>query len=275
MRQDSPSLDVAAHDPSRTSIVVRRLLVLGVTLALVGCTMFYTREYEAQSDRQLSTRERDQVFQAFRDYLVSKGLQSVGPSDADRVTFRIDGSNAGFALRQDWEDLLELSQSDEQGFRLRLMRIVHHPDDFSDEYLKRFVEQTEGFLHDATKRPIQLSLVPPPKRLKPLETVRLAVYKSKRFTSYRDPDNQRDSERSIALVREVAVSHGMKEDRRSGVFSIGDGDLAIRVGVFDSPLVAIDVVRTSEQYAALQGMVASEIAKRLEAEFGKDRAGLR
>jgi hypothetical protein len=41
------------------------------------------------------------------------------------------------------------------------MRIVHHPADFSEEYLKQFVEQTEGFLREATNKPIQLTLVPP------------------------------------------------------------------------------------------------------------------
>lgn len=122
----------------------------------------YTRDYAVEAPSPMSTAETEEIFRAFRDFLVSKGLspQRYGDkADPSRVAFRIGGSDAGLALRRDWEDILELSQSGENGFRLRLMRIVHHPADFSDEYLKRFVEQTEGFLREATKKPIRLRLI--------------------------------------------------------------------------------------------------------------------
>lgn len=143
--------------------MIRGLHVLALTAILSGCTMFYTREYLAEPPQQMSAAETEQVFHAFRAFLVSKGLSPQRYSDKDeteRVAFRIGGSDAGFALRRDWEDILELSHSGENGFRLRLMRIVHHPADFSDEHLKRFVEQTEGFLCEATGKPIRLKLIP-------------------------------------------------------------------------------------------------------------------
>lgn len=143
--------------------MIRGLTVLVLSTLLSACTMFYTREYLAEAPQKMSAAEAEQVFRAFRDFLVSKGLSPQRHGDkieTDRVTFRIGGSNAGFALRRDWEDLLELSHSGDNGFRLRLMRIVHHPADFSDEYLKRFVEQTEAFLREATNKPIRLALIP-------------------------------------------------------------------------------------------------------------------
>lgn len=143
--------------------MIRGLIVLALGVLLGGCTMLYTREYTAETPQAMSAAENEQIFRSFRDFLYSKGLR---PHDLDlktasfRVAFRIGGSNAGFALRKDWEDILELSHSKENGFQLRLMRIVHHPADFSEDYLRQFVEQTEGFLREATNRPIRLKLVP-------------------------------------------------------------------------------------------------------------------
>lgn len=143
--------------------MIRGLTVIALIGLLNACTMFYTRDYLAETPEKMSAAEAEQFFLAFRNVLVSKGLSSQrygDKSETDRVTFRIGGSNSGFALRRDREDLLELSHSDDNGFRLRLMRIVHHPADFSDEYLERFVEQSESFLREATNKPIRLTLVP-------------------------------------------------------------------------------------------------------------------
>lgn len=147
---------------------MRNLLsLLLLCAALTGCTFFYTREYLAVGPQDMSAQETEAVFRAFENFLTSKGLspqrhgENGKPPDPNRVTFQIGGSKAGFALRHDWEDLLELSYTGENEFRLRLMRIVHHPANFADEYLKRFVEQTEGFLREATNKPLQLKLIPP------------------------------------------------------------------------------------------------------------------
>jgi hypothetical protein len=71
----------------------------------------------------------------------------------------ISGSEAGFAFRQDWEDTLKLSYSESDGFKLRLFRISHHPDDFTDEYLKQFIEKTEKFIFEATAKHVHITLI--------------------------------------------------------------------------------------------------------------------
>ena len=140
---------------------MRALIVLALGLVLSACTMLYKREYLADTPSQMSAAEVEQAFVAFRDFLIAKGVrpQRYGAQRANSVAFQIAGSDAGFAFRHDWADVLELSYSDERGFRLQLSRIVHHPADFSDAYLKQFVEQTEGFLREATNKPIRLKLI--------------------------------------------------------------------------------------------------------------------
>lgn len=81
-------------------------------------------------------------------------------ADPNRVTFRLADSADGFAFRQDWEELLELTYSGSKGFRAQIMRIVHQPEDFTDEYLTKFVEETEGLIERAISRPVRLKLVP-------------------------------------------------------------------------------------------------------------------
>jgi hypothetical protein len=137
----------------------RIFIVLLFSVLLCSCTMLYSREYATIADHALSASENEAVFQAFRDYLVSKGLKPRvygNKVDPNRVAFIIGGSSSGFVLRRDWNDILELTYSTDKSFRLRLMRIVHHPADFSDDYLSDFVRQTELFLREATKQPIQL-----------------------------------------------------------------------------------------------------------------------
>ena len=75
----------------------------------------------------------------------------------------------------------------------------------------------------------------------------------------------------------------MKPDQSSRLYYFGallgpspyDRELTISVGVFDSPLVSINVYRTSDQYTELQKTVANDLAERLRTEFGSDRAGFR
>ena len=136
---------------------------LFICIFLSSCTMLYMREYVAEPTQELSASETESVFRAFRDFLVSKGLkplQDGAKADSNRVAFRIGGSTAGYLLRHDWEDILELTYSGERDFRLHLTRIVHHRADFTDEYLKRFVGQTESFIREATSKSVTLKLVP-------------------------------------------------------------------------------------------------------------------
>lgn len=142
-----------------------RTLLAAVLLSILlsACTMLYSRKYEVVSTQEISSAEKQAVFLAFRDFLISKGLSPMSygkESNPNRAAFRIGGSNAGFALRRDFEDILELTYSDKDGFRLQLIRIVHQRADFSDEYLRNFVKQTEDFIREATSRPVNLKLLP-------------------------------------------------------------------------------------------------------------------
>ena len=126
--------------------------------------MIYAREYLAETPQAMTAQETEAVFRAFRDFLVAKGLSPLRYGeriDPNSAAFRIGGTDAGFALRQDWEDLLEITYSGDNEFRLRLIRITHQPADFSEKYLAQFVEQTERFLREATGKPVRLKLIPP------------------------------------------------------------------------------------------------------------------
>jgi hypothetical protein len=126
--------------------------------------MFYTREYRVEPAQEMTQREIEEVFHSFRDFLTSKGLQPLSygeKTEPNRAAFRIGGSDAGFAFRRDWADTLELSYSANGGFKLRLSRIVHHPADFTEEYLIDFVAKTEKFIYEATSKKVHITLVPP------------------------------------------------------------------------------------------------------------------
>jgi hypothetical protein len=142
-----------------------RALIAAILLCifLSACTMLYSRQYEVASAQEMSPAEKQAVFVAFREYLISKGLSPLShgeKADPNSVAFRIGGSLAGFALRRDFEDILQLTYSEKDGFRLQLIRIVHQRADFSDEYLKSFVKQTENFIREATSKPISLKIIP-------------------------------------------------------------------------------------------------------------------
>lgn len=137
--------------------------VLSACIFLSSCTMLYTREYVAEPAQELSASETESVYRAFRDFLVSRGLKPLEDgaiADPNRIAFRVAGSMAGALLRHDWEDILELTYAGERDFRLRLIRIIHHRADFTDAYLKQFVEQTEKSIREATSKSINLKLVP-------------------------------------------------------------------------------------------------------------------
>jgi hypothetical protein len=124
--------------------------------------MMYARTYVVEPIEPLSPEQKQAVFHAFREYLVNKGLKPLqygDSTDKNRVAFNIAGSTAGFGFRQDWQDTLELTYSKSDVFELRLLRIVHHPEDFTDKYLKEFVEKTEKFIQEATSRAVKLKLV--------------------------------------------------------------------------------------------------------------------
>jgi hypothetical protein len=128
---------------------------------LAACTMMYARTYVVEPIEPLSPEQKQAVFHAFREYLVNKGLKPLqygDSTDKNRIAFRIAGSTAGFTIRRDWEDILELSYVGDI-FEMKLVRIVHHPADFTEKYLAEFVEKTEKFIQEATSRTVKLRLV--------------------------------------------------------------------------------------------------------------------
>ena len=140
---------------------MRTLFIVVVTFLLAACTMMYARTYVVEPIETLSPEQKQAVFHAFREFLVNKGLKPLqygDTTDKNRVAFQISGSRAGFAFRRDWEDVLELSYARDV-FEMRLVRIVHHPDDFTEKYLAEFVEKTEKFIQEATSRAVKLRLI--------------------------------------------------------------------------------------------------------------------
>jgi hypothetical protein len=127
-----------------------------------GSTILHAREYIVEPVAEISASEAGAGFRAFRDLLVSKGFNQLDfgeKPEPNRVAFRIDGSNAGFEFRQDWEDILELTYSGDNNFRLRLVRIVHQPEDFSDDYLRKFIAEIEALIGEATSKAFRLKPV--------------------------------------------------------------------------------------------------------------------
>lgn len=141
----------------------RILIILVASFLLGACTMLYTKEYVAEPVQEMTASETEAVFRAFVQFLYTKGLSPIHygeKEDPNLVAFRISGSSAGFALRRDWEDILELRYSGGNSFDLRLVRIVHHSAEFTDEYLAQFVAKTEEFIREATSKSVRLRLVP-------------------------------------------------------------------------------------------------------------------
>lgn len=138
-----------------------RLVAVVAACLLAGCTFVHQREFLVQPVHELTAAETKAVFLSFQSFLKSKGLtplpHSTGPN---QVAYQIAGSQAGFILRRDWEDVLELSYEGGTTFRLHLVRIVHQPGgDFTEENLRRFVEQCEVFIREASSTPVRLILV--------------------------------------------------------------------------------------------------------------------
>lgn len=153
-------LDARGSVPALCSLLLTLLMCVSLSAA---SAILYAREYIVQPIQEMSAPETEAAFRATRDLLVSKGLNPLSfgeKADPNLVAFRVAGSTAGFEFRQDWEDILELTYSVDKSFRLHLIRIAHQPEDFTDEYLNKFVEQTEGLIREATSKSVRLKLVP-------------------------------------------------------------------------------------------------------------------
>jgi len=129
------------------------LSAIAAAILLSGCTYHFTRTYAIDPAQNLSLSEQQQVFQVFGEFLSTQGLRTFETDSPSSVAYEISGS-----APDDW-DMLELAYTSEDGFRLRLIRIISYPIDFSDDYLKDFVRKTEAFIQRATSKPIRIKLV--------------------------------------------------------------------------------------------------------------------
>jgi hypothetical protein len=145
-----------------TSHSLARVLVPAIVAALLaGCTFMYQRKYIVEPAEQLSASDRRAVFESFRAYLIDKGLRPLPPeaSDDDNVvTFKVGGGSSGMLVRSPYSDLLELRYVSGGEFQLRLLRIVSHPVDFSEQGLAKFVEESESFIQEASAKKVRLRL---------------------------------------------------------------------------------------------------------------------
>ena len=111
----------------------------------------------------------------------------------------------------------------------------------------------------------------------------VVAYKRHRFTSYRDAENQSDYERAMVLVKESADAFGLKRSEAFGHYYLGrlvgpnpiDREVAVSIGIADSPLIIVSIYRATDAYAELQKLLARDIEQRFRAEFGSDRARIR
>lgn len=129
---------------------------------LSACTYVFTRDYIVEPINTTSPEEVERVFQAFSEFLQQRGypLAYQARPEPGLARYRIGGTFEGLAQHRDYEDILELRYEGGSSFRLRLSRIVHQNMDFSDQYLRGFVETTERFVREATSKTVRIRLVP-------------------------------------------------------------------------------------------------------------------
>ena len=118
----------------------------------------YSHEFKAEPTEVLNNAELRNVFLRFKAHLAEKGMTEVTDprqKNGDHAAFVLGGGKSGL-LRQPFEEYLELSYSSSNGFVLRIVRIIDHPVDFSDQYIQEFKTKTEQLIHEATSKNVQL-----------------------------------------------------------------------------------------------------------------------
>jgi hypothetical protein len=109
----------------------------------------------------LSPEELKQVFSRFQSLLIEKGMPVVSQrqdKNQEFAKFALGGGKSGF-LREPFEEYLELSYSPEDGFVLRIVRIIDHPVDFSKGFIEDFELKTEQLIREAASRDVRLRVI--------------------------------------------------------------------------------------------------------------------
>ena len=138
------------------------LLGLVVVVLLSACTMLYKREYQIKPAQAASPAQIENAFRKYREFLISKHIPNYPSQNPNSVVIRIGGSDAVLPLLQrSPNDTVELFYSEEDGFRVRIVRIVNHPNaDFTEEYLSNFTKTLERGITENTSVPVRLENMP-------------------------------------------------------------------------------------------------------------------
>ena len=120
-------------------------------------------------------------------------------------------------------------------------------------------------------------------------SVKISVYK-RSGGSYKTPENEADYTRTLTIVDEIVSSRGLRRFASQsylGLYSVyyytgrpfgpgpSDRELSLRFGVYDTPLVSIEIVSYAAEYVDLGREIASALAQRLKIEFGDDRVAIK
>jgi hypothetical protein len=129
---------------------------------LSACTYVFTRDYIVEPVGKASPEEVERVFQAFSEFLQKRGYPVAYQArpESGMARYRIGGTFEGVGQHRDYEDILELRYEGGSNFRLKLSRFVHRNMDFSDDYLRGFLDTTERFIREATSKPVRIRPVP-------------------------------------------------------------------------------------------------------------------
>lgn len=121
----------------------------------------YSHAFHVEPSETLSQDELHKVFVAFKDYLAAHGMKEIAQpanSNPDYAAFEMGGGYSGI-LHEPFEEYLELSYTPDNGFVLKITRVISHPIDFSDQYIAEFISKTEQFIHEATSKHVRLQII--------------------------------------------------------------------------------------------------------------------
>jgi len=142
--------------------VYKLLSGLIIVVLLSACTMLYRREYQVKPALTATPAEIESSFRKYREFLIAKHIPNYPSENPNSVVIRIGGSEAVLPLIQrSSNDKVELSYSEDGGFRVVIVRIVNHPNaDFSEEYLLHFTKTLERGISENTSVRVQLVNIP-------------------------------------------------------------------------------------------------------------------
>jgi hypothetical protein len=116
----------------------------------------------------------------------------------------------------------------------------------------------------------------------PVKWVSVGVWKTDPDTSYRQPKNQDDYGKVLAIMAEIAGREGLTKESDTRYYAgrlYGpapyDHDLYVALRVADSPLVDISISCHSAECLGRQRALAKKIEHRLQEALGSDRASIR